>query len=77
MLENKLCTAGILFCAGCGSHRVDVNSWKTPGRAIVTCCNCGKIGEMQGFTIGRSFAVTDVMVQEAFDDRALPMRGTA
>jgi len=77
MQDSKLCTAGILFCMGCGSPMVDVNSWKSPGRAIVTCCNCGETGEMQGFTIGRSFSITDGMIREAREDMAYPRRGTA
>lgn len=76
-MPNRFLMAGMIFCLGCGSSRVDINSWKIPGQAIVTCCNCGKTGEMQGFTIGRCFSVDQKAVREAYEDRALPRRGTA
>ena len=76
-MPDKFSMAGILFCMICGSSRVDIVGWIGLGHAAVRCSNCGKTGDLYGFTVGRCYTMNRDAVQEAYDDQALPRRGTA
>ena len=76
-MPDKFSMAGILFCMICGSSRVDVIAWISGDHAKIRCSHCGKTGDLCGFTVGRCYTASRDSVQEAYDDQALPRRGTA
>jgi hypothetical protein len=63
--------SAVIFCLRCGSHNVDVNSWRDRNTAEVHCYSCGNERLLRGFTLGRADIPENLLLQAA-GDIALP-----
>lgn len=61
----------VLLCARCGSHLVDVKSWRSQTVAILRCWACEHEAPIEGFTVGRAYQGDEAsLVEEAKKDAA-------
>lgn len=63
--------SAVIFCLRCGSHNVDVNSWRDRQTAEIRCSGCGNEQQLRGFTLGRTNLPENLLLQAA-GDIALP-----